>query len=255
MSPKPTFVLIPGAWHGADIWDKVVSLLADAGYKSVAVDLPSTSGDPSTTFLDDVEAVRGAMVSETDGGRDVVLAVHSYGGHVGQSALKGLSANRSADTSQLSGKVIGLAMMATGFNHAGLSFIDSVGGKPPPFWRADTENGFAELVGDPTPLFYHDLPEEEGMAWAAKLQPQSLKSLFEGAEHGYAGWKDVPVWYLITVEDRGLPVEAQRWMASDATEQGADVKSREIKSGHSPMLSKSEETTAFLVEAASAFQV
>lgn len=244
MSSKPTFVLIPGAWHCASIWDKVVALLAEAGYKYVAVTLPSTSGDPTATFLDDIEAVRGA----------VVVVVHSYGGHVGQSAPKGLPTNRNPGPSESPGKAIGLAMMGTGFNRAGLTFIDCLGGQLPLFWRPDTGNGFAELVGDPTPLFYHDLPEEEGKAWTAKLRPHSLKTVFEGAEHGFTGWSAVPAWYLITVEDRGLPVDAQRWMAIDAKEQGAEVESREIISGHSPMLSKPEETMSFLVEAARAFQ-
>lgn len=111
MSSKPTFVLVPGAWHSASTWEKVVALLSEADYKSVAVTLPSTSGDSSTTFLDDIEAVRGAITSETDDGHDVVVVVHSYGGHVGQSALKGLSTRQDPGPK---GKVLGLAMMATG---------------------------------------------------------------------------------------------------------------------------------------------
>lgn len=111
MSSKPTFVLVPGAWLSASTWDKVVSLLSTAGYKSVAVTLPSTSGDISASFLDDVEAVRAAITSETDASRDVVVVVHSYGGHVGQSALKGLPTRQDPGPK---GKVLGLAMMATG---------------------------------------------------------------------------------------------------------------------------------------------
>lgn len=261
MSSKPTFVFVPGAWHSASMWDKVITLLSEADYRSTAVTLPSTSGDPAATFLNDVDAVRAAITSETSAGHDVILVVHSYGGHVGESALKDMSTNRNRPNPSSSatgggggGKVLGLALIATGFNRAGLSMIEGFGGKPPPHWRADTETGLVVLVVDPAELFYHDLPPEEAKAWAAKLQKQSMKSLFEGGEHAYPGWLDVPVWYLITVEDRGLPVEAQRWMLEDARAQGADVTAREIQSGHSPMLSRPGETVAFLVEAAKALE-
>jgi len=35
-----TFVLIPGAWHGAWCWDRLVPELEDRGHSAVAVDLP-----------------------------------------------------------------------------------------------------------------------------------------------------------------------------------------------------------------------
>lgn len=238
---KPTFVFVPGAWHSASVWDKVAALLAQSGYASKAVTLPSTSGDPTATLLDDISAVRTAILSETDAGRDVVVACHSYGGLVGASALPRAG-------------VVGLALVATGFCRSGMSFVDGGGGKPPPSWRADAASGLAVLVADPAELFYHDLPAGEARAWSAGLRSQSVRSLFEGGEHVCAGWRDVPVWYLITAEDRALPVEAQRWMAGDAREQGADVTVREVRSGHSPMLSKPEETAAFLIEAAKAVE-
>lgn len=256
MSSKPTFVFVPGAWHSASMWDKVITLLSKAAYKSVAVTLPSTSGDPAATFLNDIDAVRAAITSETSAGHDVILVVHSYGGHVGESALRDMPTRDrpDADAGAGAGKVLGLALIATGFNRAELSMIDGLGGKAPSHWRADTETGLVVLVADPVELFYHDMPTEEGRAWAARLQKQSTKSLFEGGEHAYPGWQDVPVWYLITVEDRGLPVEAQRWMLGNAREQGADVTAREIQSGHSPMLSRPEETVEFLMEAAKALE-
>ena len=60
----------------------------------------------------------------------------------------------------------------------------------------------------------------------------------EGGEHAYAGWIDVPVWYLSTMEDRALPVQAQRMFVQCAKDAGADVTVREVESSHSPMLSR-----------------
>ena len=41
---NPAFVLIHGAWHNAHTWDKVVPLLAERDYASVAIDLPGAGG-------------------------------------------------------------------------------------------------------------------------------------------------------------------------------------------------------------------
>lgn len=256
MSNKPTFVFVPGAWHTASIWEKVTSLLDIQGYRSSSVTLPSTDGDPDATFHDDVQAVRDAILSETNQGHNVIVAVHSYGGHVGESALEAVptTKNPGPEPEPTNGKVIGIAMMATGFNLPGKAFMDGLGGQPPPAWRADAESGLAVFTDDPPPaeLFYHDLPVPEAEEWSSRLTSQSLKALFEGGEYAYAGWKDVPCWFLMTTEDRALPVCVQRMLVGMAREAGGRVEVREVRSGHCPMLAKPEDTASFLVEAATA---
>jgi pimeloyl-ACP methyl ester carboxylesterase len=182
MSFKPTLVLIPGAWHTVETWTKVISLLEAQGYKCVAVPLPSTNGTNTTTFGDDVHAVQKAIEAETSQGLDVVLVVHSYGGAVGQSAIKGFAKPKTGDVGH--GYVIGLASMASGFGQTGLSFLDALGGKPPPSWTAGPD-GYATLAVDPKDLFYHDV--EDADYWVSKLTKHSLKSLTEGGEYAYAG--------------------------------------------------------------------
>ena len=39
-SDQPAFVLIHGAWHDHHTWDKVVPILAQNGFGSIAIDLP-----------------------------------------------------------------------------------------------------------------------------------------------------------------------------------------------------------------------
>jgi len=75
----------------------------------------------------------------------------------------------------------------------------------------------------------------------------------EGGEWAYAGWMDLPVWFLATVEDKALPVEAQRTMVKFARDAGGDVMLRECMSGHSPMLSRPKEVVDFVLEAVAAF--
>lgn len=256
MSRKPTLVFVPGAWHNPSAWEKVTSLLEAQEYKCVCVALPTATGNPSASFGDDVAAVRNAIVAETTQGRDVVVVQHSYGGQVGNSAIKGLALKKQDEfptAPDTSGHVIGIAMMASGFTIAGVTFLAGLGGNPPPTWKLDPESGFAVIVAEPRELFYHDLSVEEGNYWVGRLEKQSLKAFTEGGEHTYAGWMDVPVWFLATTEDRAFPIQAQRMFSQMAKDGGGDVTLREIESSHSPMLSRPKETADFILEAAASF--
>jgi pimeloyl-ACP methyl ester carboxylesterase len=249
MSTKPTIILIPGAWHSEAVYDQVISLLSDQGYKSIAVALKSTSGDSSIGLKDDIDAVREAILGETSQGRDVVVTVHSFGGIVGASAIKGLTTKQNNS----SGRVVGLIMLASGFAQTGATFMSILDNKPPPSWVADTKTGFATLVVDPLPLFYHDISAEEGEFWVKRLLKQSLKPMFEGGEYVYAGWKDVPVVAVIPTDDRSFPAEAQKFFAQGAKDAGGDVTIKELFSSHSLMLSKPKEVVEIMTEAVTMF--
>ncbi|KAH8805195.1 Alpha/beta hydrolase family-domain-containing protein [Xylogone sp. PMI_703] len=277
MANLPTLVFVPGSWHQPTCYDKVIKLLREKHrLKCLAVRLPSTTGDPNATFKDDVDAARKAISSETTQGRDVVVIAHSYGGMVGNSAIKGFAlprgtaAGSSAPASSTTfrsqravttapsrtpspGHVIGLILIASGFTFTGVAFMDPFFGHPPPSWRVNKETGFAEIVTPPREFFYHDLPEDEAAYWTSQLTPQSLKALFEGGEHSYAGWQDVPSWYIGTVEDHGLPVAAQRMTVGMARGMGASVVHRELQTSHSPFLSQPEETVQIMIDAVAAF--
>jgi pimeloyl-ACP methyl ester carboxylesterase len=249
MSASPTLILVPGSWHTPAVWDKVVEHLHAQHYKCVPVSLPSCSSNASATFSDDIQAVRKTIITEIEEGRDVALVVWSYGGQVGNSAIKGLTG---AD-GKGRGRVLGVALIASGFPVTGVGFLEATGGVPPPFIDLDREAGYANLAADPRELFYHDLPTVEAERWIQQLTKQSLKSLAEGGEHAYSGWKDVPTWYLAAIEDRALPVEAQRMFVQMAQAQGGDVTLREVQAGHAAMLSQPKECADFVIEAARAF--
>lgn len=271
-SNLPTLILIPGSWHQPTCYNKITKLLQENyKLKCVSITLPSTTGNPSATFKDDIDTARGAISSETSSGHDVVVIAHSYGGMVGNSAIKGFAKPRASTSTLLTptsttdtqdqdqsltpttGHVIGLILIASGFTLTGLAFMDPFFGHPPPSWRVNHETGYAELVLPPREIFYHDLPADEGDYWVSQLTPQSLKSLFEGGEFSYAGWKDVPAWYIGTVEDYGLPVVVQRMGVGAAREMGAIVEHRELQTSHSPFLSQPIETAGIVVEAVEAF--
>ena len=155
--------------------------------------LPSTNGDPNATFKDDLDAACAAISRETAQGRDVVLIAHSYGGMVANSAIEGFTKCRESTSQPAQGRIIGLVLIASGFSLTGLSFMDPLFGIPTPTWRVNKATGFADIVTPPAQLFYHDLTADEAEEWVAQLTPQSLKALFDGGEHSYACWMDVPV--------------------------------------------------------------
>jgi pimeloyl-ACP methyl ester carboxylesterase len=194
MATKPAFVFVPGAWHTAETWTKVTSALVTQGYESVSVTLPTTSGDASASFVEDVKATRNAIEAQLSQKRDVIVVVHSYGGVVGQSAMKDLTS-----VSSLTGRIIGLVVIASGYAQPGMAFLDGTGGTPPPTWRLHP-SGFAELQVPAQALFYDDLPQAEADEWTAKLTKQSTRAFTEGREVTYPGWKDVPVWVSLVMK-------------------------------------------------------
>ena len=72
-----TFVLVPGAWHGSWVWERVVPLLPHA----VAVDLTL---DRDVGLVDHVGEVLATVDAIDD--PDLVLVAHSYGGLVARQA-------------------------------------------------------------------------------------------------------------------------------------------------------------------------
>ncbi len=254
MTNQPTLVLVHGSWHRGVCYDPIVKLLqGEHGLKCIAVDLPSTSNNPEASFKDDIDVTQDAIRSETTAGRDVIVIAHSYGGMVGSSAIKGFAKPKTEATESDIGHVIGFILIASGCNMAGLAFMDPFFGIPPPSWRVNKETGYAELTVSPRDLFYHDVPEEEAEYWVSKLTSQSLKALFEGGEYSYPGWQDVPVWYIGTTEDHGLPVVAQRMGIGLARQMGAVIEHREMRTSHSPFLSQPKETVEIIVQAVEAF--
>ncbi|KAI1161750.1 alpha/beta-hydrolase [Nemania serpens] len=267
MSSSPTLVFVHGAWHQPSCYSKITKILQRRhGLKCVSPALPSTTGNPDATFKDDIDVVREAISREVSAGTDVVVIAHSYGGSVGNSAIKGFarlreqwqaasqkaSGSRDRPTSA-TGHVVGLILIASGFTLTGLAFMDPFLGRPPPSWHVNRETGYAEIVMSPREMFYHDLAGDEADYWVSQLTTQSLKSLFEGGEFAYAGWMDVPSFYVGTIEDRGLPVFMQRLTVGMARGMGARVEHRELQTSHSPFLSRPEETAEIIWEAVQAF--
>ena len=93
----------------------------------------------------------------------------------------------------------------------------------------------------------HDLPPEQGQALVRAFAKQSARSFAD--ELTYAGYKEIPVSYLLAAKDKAGPPEFQREMIAmveDASGNKVDVAS--IDSGHMMNASAEKETTQWLLD-------
>jgi hypothetical protein len=89
---RPTVVLIPDAWHGVEYFDEYRRHLGKLGFPSLSVPLSSIRANPPhPNIYGDVADIRSALLSLINMGKEVILAMHSYGGLPGSEAINGLS--------------------------------------------------------------------------------------------------------------------------------------------------------------------
>ncbi|KAF2096499.1 alpha/beta-hydrolase [Rhizodiscina lignyota] len=253
MASKPTLILVHGAWHGPDCWNlHVTPLLESRGYKTLVPTLPFCHTEsPQSSIKPDIDLVANLIESEVSKGRDVLVVNHSLGGYVGCSAVKGFTRKDPSRLQDGWGKVIGIIQIVSFLPETGKALMDV----SPIRFHLSHPNGWATIPHEVARKnFYNDLPQEEQDEWLDKMTLQSDATLEgPGGRQGvYAGWMDVPVWFLVCTLDQGVPKEVQEGMIAAARERGADFTAGEVQASHSPFLSKPRETVAFIVKAAEA---
>lgn len=216
-------VLVHGAWADGSGWQGVHDLLRERGYDVSVVQ------NPVTALADDVAAV-GRVLARQDGA--TLLVGHSYGGVVISEA--GTAAN-----------VAGLVYVAAFVPDAGESVASLIeGGTPPPL--QPSADGF--LFFNPTlfpQVFAHDLPTAQGAFMAAAQLPPAAAAF--GTPVSAPAWKSRRSWYVLATEDRVIPPEAQRRMATRA-----NATITEVRGSHAVYVSQPEAVAAAIDAAARA---
>lgn len=130
---KPTFFLVPGAWHLPDIYSSVIDNLSAHGYPTVGLPLPSAGAmPPNTSFNEDVNAIRASLTKLVDTDeKEVILVVHSYTGMPGTEAPKGLG-RKERQEEGLKGGVVRLVFIMAFAMPEG--FQPTAGGAQMPEW-------------------------------------------------------------------------------------------------------------------------
>ncbi|OAP55994.1 hypothetical protein AYL99_10146 [Fonsecaea erecta] len=242
---KPTFVIVHGAWHRPAHFEPLMKALNQHGYRTVAPALPSVDKLPDEVVPDhqaDIAIVREAILAELEcedgAAADVIVVPHSYGGLPSSGAIRGLEKPTREAAGHKTG-VVGLAALTSFVLPAGMTLAAVEGREPPQL---------PDLF-DPPPadLFFHDLPSDEAARWAAQLGPMSSRALLDASSFTAYTAPGVRVHYLLVEDDRAIKFPTQQAIVARMREDGADPRTESLPGcGHSPFLSRIEETVAFL---------
>ncbi|MCP9999160.1 alpha/beta fold hydrolase [Streptomyces werraensis] len=233
-SPKPTVVLVHGAFADSTSWNDVARELRREGHLVVA------AANPLRGLSGDAAYVREVLAG-VEG--PVVLVGHSYGGSVITAAAVG------ADN------VRALVYVAAFIPDKGESALDlaarfpgsSLGEalRPVPVTLPDGSPGM-EFTIDQARFphqFAADVPEGVAQLMAVTQRPVTGAALEEPAPE--PGWRTLPSWAVVATEDLNIPAAAQRHMARRA---GAQV--TELEASHAASVSHPREVASVVTAAA-----
>ena len=131
---KPIVIFVHGAWHSPAHFEAVRDLFEADGFPTECPTQPSFGGPPTVTLYDDAERIRSVIEKSVKSeGRDIILAMHSYGGIVGTQAADESFSEASRESQGLEGGVILLLYMCAFLLPLGDSLGSAFGGKLPPF--------------------------------------------------------------------------------------------------------------------------
>lgn len=98
-------------------------------------------------------------------------------------------------------------------------------------------------------IAFSDLPQAEGEAWIRRFPKHSAVSF--GNELTYAGYKDIPVSYLLCEEDLCIPAKNQKdGIALIEKVSGNKVDVTSIKAGHCPNATAIDKVIAWILDVA-----
>ncbi|MDX2238486.1 MAG: alpha/beta fold hydrolase [Hyphomonadaceae bacterium] len=231
------FILAHGAWHGAWCWDALTQELAARGGRGIAIDLPGHGANGAPGWRYTLEDYAQAVVDAVRAHPGAIPVGHSMGGIV---------IARAAELApQLIPKLIfccafiprrGDSLMSLG-REAQTSGVPSV-------VIPDPIRGLARIRRDRAPaVFYNDCSEAAVAAAQARLQDQSLRPMFGGAQITPARFGHARRFYLACTEDRAIPHAFQQAMLARIPCE--DVVT--LNASHSPFVSQPAATAdAFL---------
>ena len=222
-APKPTVVLVHGAWADSSSWSAVTARLQHDGYNVL---VPPVS---LTDLNADAGALAAYLAQRTTG--PVVLVGHSYGGAVVTDAgasdpdVKALVYVDAFIPDQ--GQSLGSLLAGTGspFDTTSVDpttvfdFTGLPGGDPtdPQVYLKPTA-----FFGD----FAQDLPHQQAAVLEAGQLPISAAALGEAATA--PAWKTVPSWAVVGTQDKVIPPAAQLAMATHAGARIATVRASHV---------------------------
>ena len=226
--PAPTkarnVVLVHGLFADGSCWSEVIARLQPVGLNVTAVQNPLTT-------LPDAVAAAERVLARQDGA--TVLVGHSFAGMIVTEA--GVHPNVSA-----------LVYVAARAPDAGEDYAALAARFPtPPATAGIVFDGDEGRLTEEAFLrdFAGDLPQGKAKVLYAVQQPFNKALLTDKTTH--AAWRSKPSYYAVSTEDRTINPDLQRFMAKRM-----DAKTIEVKASHLSLISRPEEITRLVLEAA-----
>ncbi|MEV4347684.1 alpha/beta hydrolase [Actinoplanes sp. NPDC049596] len=225
-TPKPTVVLVHGAWADSSSWNPVIQRLRHDGYPVQAIANPLQGLTSDTAYVTSYLAtIKGPKV----------LVGHSYGGAVITNAATAVPDVKSlvyiAGFIPLKGETIGeLAAQST----PALPLITT----PVP--------AGAEVIIDPAKFreaFAGDLSQDEAANLATAQRPANTRAVTDAS--ATEGFRTIPSYALLTRQDKAINPALQRKMDTRAR-----AKVTEVNASHAVMLSRPDAVTKIIEQAA-----
>jgi pimeloyl-ACP methyl ester carboxylesterase len=227
--PRPTIVLIHGAFADGTSWQKVIPLLERDGYPVIAVQ------NTLTGVADDVVTTKRVIDAAAEKG-PVVAVAHSYGGVVMTAAAVNPAVKALVYVDAFApeaGEVLGVLAGRFGPSPLEAALVPDAAG----FLTIDRAK-FQDV-------FCADVTKVEARVAAAAQKPLA-SAVFEQSVP-VAAWEEKPSWYLVGKEDQAIIAELQRFMA-----ERIKAHISEIHSSHASFISHPRFVTRLIEEAARA---
>jgi pimeloyl-ACP methyl ester carboxylesterase len=203
--PKPSIVLLHGAWADSGSWDGVTQRLQADGYTVYAPPNPLQGLAYDPAYLADfLHSISGP----------IVLVGHSYGGAVitnaatGDSQVKALvyvdafAPAQGQTLAQLLAAYPGSCVVPTNLNVV-------------PFPAAPSGVGDAYIKQSVFPrCMANGLPATEALVLAATQEPIATIALTQ--QTGVPAWETIPSWAVVGTADHAIPLALQLAMANTA---------------------------------------
>ena len=238
MRPKPTMVLVHGAFADSSSWNGVTKRLQREGYTVIAAANPLRGTTSDAAYVASVLAgVPGP----------IVLVAHSYGGAVITNAATG-NPNVKAlvyvaalipDAGEVGANLLS-------FPGEGTSSLIVLPPSPEATVTARPFPGGLDLYVNADrfrEIFAADLPAEETALLAAAQRPLAAAAFTDAS--GPPAWKTIPAWALVATQDNTIGTANTRFMAKRAT----PSHTVEVAAAHAVLLSQPQAVVDLIDEA------
>jgi len=203
--PKPSIVLVHGAWADTSSWDGVIQRLQADGYTVYALPNPLRGLPDDTAYLADfLHTISGP----------IVLVGHSYGGTVITNAATGdpqVKALVYVDAfAPAQGQTIAQLLAAYPGSCAVPANLNVVPFPGAPSGVADAYIKQSVFPG----CMANGLPATQARVLAATQRPIATIALTQ--ESGVPAWQTIPSWAVVGTADHAIPLALQLAMANTA---------------------------------------